>query len=67
MVIVVMAPLIVRRVRKIPVGWLIGFGVTVLACAMGYYSSFNLALAGGDLLDNNPLNRNRIADVAARR
>ena len=43
MVIVVMAPLMVRLVRKIPVGWLIGFGFTVLACAMWYYSSFNLA------------------------
>lgn len=42
MVIVVMAPLIVRLVRKIPVAWMIGFGFTVLGCAMWYYSSFNL-------------------------
>lgn len=42
MVIVVMAPLIVRLVRKIPVSWMIGFGFTVLGCAMWYYANFNL-------------------------
>ena len=43
MVIVVMAPLIVRLVKKIPVSWMIGFGFTVLGCAMWYFASFNLA------------------------
>ena len=33
MVIVVMAPLIVRLVKKIPVSWMIGFGFTVLGSA----------------------------------
>src|SRR5690348_12806190 len=43
MVIVVMAPLIVRLVKRIPVSWMIGFGFTVLGCAMWYFASFNLA------------------------
>ena len=43
MVIVVMAPLIVRLVRRIPVSWLISFGFSVLGCAMWYYASFNLS------------------------
>src|SRR5260370_5597410 len=43
MVIVVMAPLIVRLVKRIPMSWMIGFGFTVLGCAMWYFSSFNLA------------------------
>src|SRR6201981_1770940 len=43
MVIVVMAPLIVRLVKRIPVSWMIGFGFTVLGCAMWYFPSFNLA------------------------
>jgi DHA2 family multidrug resistance protein len=43
MVIVVMAPLIVRLVRKIPVSLMIGFGFSVLVCAMWYFASFNLA------------------------
>jgi MFS transporter, DHA2 family, multidrug resistance protein len=43
MVIVVMAPLIVRLVRKIPVSWMIGFGYGVLGCAMWYYASFTLS------------------------
>ena len=43
MVIVVMAPLIVRLVRRIPVSWMIGFGFAVLVCAMWYFASFNLA------------------------
>ena len=43
MVIVVMAPLIVRLVKKVPVALMIGFGFTVLTCAMWYFASFNLA------------------------
>jgi DHA2 family multidrug resistance protein len=43
MVIVVMAPLIVRLVRKFPVSWMIGFGYTILGCAMWYYASFTLS------------------------
>jgi DHA2 family multidrug resistance protein len=43
MVIVVMAPLIVRLVKRISVSWMIGFGFTVLGCAMWYFASFNLA------------------------
>src|SRR5215813_9300662 len=43
MVIVVMAPLIVRLVKRIPVSWMIGLGFTVLGCAMWYFASFNLA------------------------
>jgi DHA2 family multidrug resistance protein len=42
MVIVVMAPLVVRLVRKIPVAVMIGFGFTMLGCAMWYFASFNL-------------------------
>src|SRR5262250_2355793 len=42
-VIVVMAPLIVRLVKRIPVSWMIGLGFTVLGCAMWYFASFNLA------------------------
>src|SRR5207237_7024687 len=43
MVIVVMAPLIVRLVKRIPMSRMIGFGFTVLGCAMWYFASFNLA------------------------
>jgi DHA2 family multidrug resistance protein len=43
MVIVVMAPLIVRLVKRIPVSWMIGLGFTVLGFAMWYFASFNLA------------------------
>jgi MFS transporter, DHA2 family, multidrug resistance protein len=43
LVIVVMAPLVVRLVKKVPVAWMIGFGFTVLTCAMWYYASFTLA------------------------
>jgi len=43
MVIVVMAPLVVQLVKKIPVSWMIGFGFSVLVCAMWYFASFNLA------------------------
>src|SRR5437762_13272618 len=38
MVIVVMAPLIVRLVKRIPMSWMIGFGFTVLGCAMLYFA-----------------------------
>jgi len=43
LVIVVMAPLVARMVKRIPVAWMIAFGFTVLGCAMWYYASFNLA------------------------
>jgi len=43
MVIVVMAPLIVILVRRIPVAGMIGFGFAVLGLAMWYFASFNLA------------------------
>jgi len=43
LVIVVMAPFIVRLVKKVPVPWMIGFGYTVIGCAMWYFASFNLA------------------------
>lgn len=43
LVIVVMAPLVARMVKRIPVAWMIGFGFTILGCAMWYYASFNLA------------------------
>ena len=42
-VIVVMAPLVVRLVKRIPVSGMIGFGFTILGGAMWYYASFNLA------------------------
>jgi DHA2 family multidrug resistance protein len=43
MVIVIMAPLVVRLVKRVPVAWLIGPGFAILTCAMWYYASFNLA------------------------
>jgi MFS transporter, DHA2 family, multidrug resistance protein len=43
LVIVVMAPLVVRLVKNIPVAWMIGFGFSILAGAMWLYASFNLA------------------------
>jgi DHA2 family multidrug resistance protein len=42
-VIVVMAPLIVRLVKRVPVRALIAFGYFVLGLAMWYFASFNLA------------------------
>ncbi len=42
-VIVIMAPLVVRLVKRIPVSWMIAFGFSILGCAMWYYASFNLA------------------------
>jgi DHA2 family multidrug resistance protein len=42
MVIVLMAPLVVQMVRRIPVSWMIGTGFTILGAAMWYYASFNL-------------------------
>jgi DHA2 family multidrug resistance protein len=43
MMIVILAPVVVRMVKKIPVAWLIGSGYTVLAAAMFYFASFNLS------------------------
>jgi len=43
LVIVVMAPLVVRLVRQVPVSRLISFGFVVLGLAMWYYASFDLA------------------------
>jgi len=43
MVIVVMAPLVVRMVKRIPAAWMIGFGFAVLGSSMWYFGSFNLA------------------------
>lgn len=43
MVIVVMAPLVVRMVKRIPAAWMIGFGFAVLGFSMWYFGSFNLA------------------------
>jgi MFS transporter, DHA2 family, multidrug resistance protein len=42
-VIVVMAPIVVRLIKRIPVRVLIAFGYTVLGLAMWYFASFNLA------------------------
>jgi MFS transporter, DHA2 family, multidrug resistance protein len=43
MVIVVLAPLVVRLVSQIPVARLLAFGFAILAFAMWYFASFNLA------------------------
>ncbi len=42
LVIVVMAPIVVRLVRRVPIPVLIGFGFSVLGLAMWFYASFNL-------------------------
>jgi DHA2 family multidrug resistance protein len=42
MVIVVMAPLVVRLVKRVPVAGLIAFGYAILGLAMWFYASFNL-------------------------
>jgi DHA2 family multidrug resistance protein len=42
MVIVVLAPVVVRLVKRVPLGALIAFGYSVLGLAMWYYASFNL-------------------------
>src|SRR5262249_36628259 len=42
-VIVLMAPFVVRLVKRIPVAWLIGVGFSILGLAMWYFASFNLA------------------------
>src|SRR5207237_10605743 len=42
MVIVVMAPLVVRMVKRIPAAWMIAFGYAVLGSSMWYFGSFNL-------------------------
>src|ERR1043166_7147094 len=41
MVIVVMAPLVVRMVKRTPASWMIGFGFTVLGLSMWYFGSFD--------------------------
>jgi len=43
MVIVVLAPVVVRLVSRIPVARLLAFGFGILALAMWYFASFNLA------------------------
>jgi len=43
MVIVVLAPVVVRLVSRIPVARLLAFGFAILALAMWYFASFNLA------------------------
>ncbi len=42
MVIVVLAPLVVRLVARIPVPYFIGFGFSILALSMWHFASFNL-------------------------
>ena len=42
LVIVVMAPIVVRLVKRIPVAVLIAFGFAILGSAMWHYASFNL-------------------------
>jgi DHA2 family multidrug resistance protein len=46
-VIVLMTPIVVRLVRRIPAARLIAFGFGVLGLAMWYYASFNLATTYG--------------------
>jgi DHA2 family multidrug resistance protein len=46
-VIVLMTPIVVRLVRRIPAERLIAFGFAVLGLAMWYYASFNLATTYG--------------------
>jgi len=41
MVIVVMAPLVVRLVKRIPAGFLVGTGYTILGLSMWYFASLN--------------------------
>jgi DHA2 family multidrug resistance protein len=41
LVIAIMAPVIVRMVRRIPVAAMIAFGLTVLGLSMWYYASFS--------------------------
>lgn len=43
MVIVILAPLVVHLVSRIPVARLLGLGFTVLGLSMWYFASFNLA------------------------
>jgi MFS transporter, DHA2 family, multidrug resistance protein len=42
LVIVVMAPIVVRLVKKVPVAWLISIGFVILAAAMWRYATFDL-------------------------
>ncbi len=48
MVIVVMAPLVVRLVKRIPAALLIGGGFGILALAMWHFAGFNLAATYGN-------------------
>src|SRR5262249_20288238 len=43
MVIVILAPVVVQLVKKIPVSWLIGTGFAILGGAMWYFGDFTLA------------------------
>jgi DHA2 family multidrug resistance protein len=42
LVIVVMAPIVVRMVKRIPAAWLIGVGFAILGASMLYFGSFSL-------------------------
>ena len=42
-VIVLMAPLVVQLVKRVPVAWLISLGFAILGSAMWYFGSFNPA------------------------
>jgi MFS transporter, DHA2 family, multidrug resistance protein len=42
MVIVIMAPFVVRLVKRVPVAWLIGLGFTTLSFSMWHFASFDL-------------------------
>lgn len=43
LVIVVLAPFVVRLIRKVPVPWMIAFGFVILGSSMWYFASFTLA------------------------
>ena len=43
LVIVILAPLVVQLVKRVPVSRLIAFGFVILGCSLWYYASFNLA------------------------
>ena len=47
MVIVVLAPLVVRLVKRIPAGFLVGLGYTILGLSMWYFASLNLTATYG--------------------
>jgi DHA2 family multidrug resistance protein len=48
MVIVIMAPVVVRLVKRIPVAYLIGTGFGILGLAMWHFASFNLTATYGN-------------------